>query len=278
MEGEGVEATMVHQFHPVADLFPLLTGEAFQQLVADIQKNGLREPILIDPEGRIIDGRNRYRACNRAGVEPRFVQWEGQGTLPEVALSLNLHRRHLNESQRAMVAARTAKWMEREALERQRQGRRDLGANCHQGQAGRSGEKAGGLLNVSRPSVMRAAKVLHHGCAKLIQLVDTGEMAVSAAARLASLGHENQEKALAERLVARPSWRDRLPALSAPVHRAGPGAFGVLGKDADQDRMLLWVETRALDFTIKTLKRRGLRYVQRRPAGSPRLPGNPGSD
>ena len=73
---------MVRQFHPVADLFPLLTGEVFQQLAADIKKNGLREPILLDPEGRIIDGRNRYRACNLAGVEPRFVQWEGEGRSP----------------------------------------------------------------------------------------------------------------------------------------------------------------------------------------------------
>lgn len=117
------------QFHPVADLFPLMTGEPFQQLVADIKKNGLREPILLGPEGLIMDGRNRFRACNLAGVEPRFVQWEGQGTLPEVALSLNLHRRHLNESQRAMVAARTARWMENEARDRQRQGRPNLGAN-----------------------------------------------------------------------------------------------------------------------------------------------------
>ena len=101
---------MVHQFHPVADLFPLLTGEAFQKLAADIKKNGLREPILLDPDGLIIDDRNRYRACALAGVEPRFVQWQGEGgTLPEVALSLNLHRRHLNESQRAMASARTAK-------------------------------------------------------------------------------------------------------------------------------------------------------------------------
>ena len=92
---------MVRQFHPVANLFPLLTGAAFQELAADIKKNGLREPILLDPEGRIIDGRNRYRACNLAGVKPRFVRWQGQGSIPEVALSLNLHRRHLNESQRA---------------------------------------------------------------------------------------------------------------------------------------------------------------------------------
>jgi hypothetical protein len=271
---------MVHQFHPVADLFPLLTGEAFQQLAADIKKNGLREPILLDREGRIIDGRNRYRACNLAGVEPLFVAWDGQGTLPEVALSLNLHRRHLNESQRAMVAARTVKWMENKALERQRQGRRDLGANLRQGQGGRSGEKAGGLLNVSRRSVVHAAKVLHHGCEKLIKLVDTGELAVSAAARLASLGHENQEKALAERaqqLAERPSRRGHLPPASAPVYRAGPGAFGVLGKDADEDRMLLWVETRALNFVIKTLKRRGLRYIERRPAANRRLPRNSGS-
>ena len=53
-----------------------------------------------------------------------------------------------------------------------------------------------------------------------------------------------------------------LPRLAAPVRRPCPGAFGVLRKDADNDRMLLWVETRVLNFTINTLKRRGLRCVQ----------------
>ena len=257
---------MTHQFHPVADLFPLLTGEAFQQLAADIQKNGLREPILLDPDGRIIDGRNRYRACNQAGVEPRFVQWEGQGALPEVALSLNLHRRHLNESQRAMVAARTAKWMEKDAAER-RGTRTDLRANLPGSQFGRARDKAGALVNVSPRSVTNAAKVLRQGCAKLIALVDAGELAVSAAARLASLGHEDQEKALAERarqLAGRTPRRGRLSPVPTPLHRAGAGAFGVLGKDADNGRILLWVEPCALSFTIKALKRRGLRYVQQR--------------
>ena len=64
------------EFHPVADLFPLLQGEAFQKLVADIQQNGLLEPILVDAERRIIDGRNRYLACLQAGVEPRFTEWQ----------------------------------------------------------------------------------------------------------------------------------------------------------------------------------------------------------
>src|SRR5437867_12260583 len=143
---------MVREFHPVADLFPLLTGEAFQELATDIKKNGLREPILLDPEGRIIDGRNRYRACNLAGVEPRFVQWDGEGALPEVALSLNLHRRHLNESQRAMVAARTAKWMKEDAAER-RGSRTDMVANLPPSQFGKTRDKAGALVNVSPRSV-----------------------------------------------------------------------------------------------------------------------------
>ena len=67
--------TQKREFHPVADLFPLLQGKAFRELVADIKANGLLEPIL--PLSMV--------------------------------LSRNLHRRHLNESQRALVAARLAR-------------------------------------------------------------------------------------------------------------------------------------------------------------------------
>ncbi len=109
-------------FHEVAAIFPLLEGVAFDELVADIRNHGLREPILLHPNGSIIDGRNRYRACFRAGVAPTFRTWAGPNStdaLVALVLSSNLHRRHLSESQRGMAAAKASEILKEEARKRQ---------------------------------------------------------------------------------------------------------------------------------------------------------------
>lgn len=93
-------------FHPTAELFPLLEGIELDDLAEDIRQRGLIEPILTY-NGAILDGRNRLTACEKVGVEPRFCEFTGDDPEDEV-ISRNLRRRHLNESQRAMVAARLA--------------------------------------------------------------------------------------------------------------------------------------------------------------------------
>ena len=96
-------------FHPVADIFPLIQGADFQAFCADVKANGLRVPIVLHADGRILDGRNRERACAATGVEAEYETWDGEpGSEVAYVLSLNLARRHLDESQRAMVAARLA--------------------------------------------------------------------------------------------------------------------------------------------------------------------------
>jgi hypothetical protein len=58
------------RFHPVADIFPMMNDREFTDLTTDIREHGLREPIWLHHDGRIIDGRNRWLACAEVGLEP----------------------------------------------------------------------------------------------------------------------------------------------------------------------------------------------------------------
>jgi hypothetical protein len=92
--------------HPIAEIFPMIEGTEFDDLVADIKANGLHEPI-VTYKGQILDGRNRYKACCLAGVEAKYTEYTGTDPAGYV-ISANLHRRHLTASQRAVIAERLA--------------------------------------------------------------------------------------------------------------------------------------------------------------------------
>lgn len=152
--------------HPLADIFPLLDDDGLRALAHDIGTHGLREDIVVY-QGKILDGRCRYRACEIAGVMPSVTQYAGDNPLAFV-VSHNLHRRHLNESQRAMVAARLA----------------DLQRGANQYSAGLPLGRAAKLMNVSERSAARAREVLVHGDRELVAVVESGNLTVAAAAAL----------------------------------------------------------------------------------------------
>src|SRR3978361_2285816 len=105
--------------HPVADLFPLLEGEEFTKLVEDIRENGLLDPITLSHDGtHLIDGRNRWRACQEALVDPNYTRLGSHYTEPliiDYIISKNLNRRHLDAGQRAMIGLDLMEHYEKEA-------------------------------------------------------------------------------------------------------------------------------------------------------------------
>jgi ParB-like chromosome segregation protein Spo0J len=96
------------KFHPLAGIFPLMEGAELDALVADIKARGLIERIIVY-DGAILDGRNRYRACLEAGVEPTIQRYEKGGLELQdpVAwvISRNLRRRHLTPDDKIKILA-----------------------------------------------------------------------------------------------------------------------------------------------------------------------------
>jgi len=181
------------KFHPIAEIFPLLEGPEFADLVADIAEYGQHEPIWLY-EGLILDGRNRYRACVELGLKPETCEYQGDD--PEAyVISMNLHRRHLNESQRAMCAARMAN-MERGGDRKSIQYNSDQTANWQFDRA-----SAADTFKVNERSVNRAAKVLHEATPDVIEATDKGHLPVSAAAKIVTEPPDFQDD-VAQRVTA----------------------------------------------------------------------------
>lgn len=167
------------KFHPFAEVFPLLEGDEFTWLVEDIKENGLQKVITLY-KGKVLDGRNRFLACQKAKVKPRYHKFDGDDAAAlTFVVSANMHRRHLTTSQRAMAAARIATLQS--------------GANQHS--EGVPIGTASEMVGASERSTLRARKVLDKGSKGLQKAVDSGEVPVSRAASVLDKPKRDQLKA-----------------------------------------------------------------------------------
>ena len=171
-------------FHPVANIFPLMTGAEYDALVSDIAEHGQREAIWLHTDGRIIDGRNRYRACCDLGLVPECKTWDGSGSLIAFVVSLNLHRRHLTSSQRAVVALDILPMLEAEARERQlatlKQNTDSQLVDYREN--GKSTEQAAAITGTNRQYVSDA-KTIARDAPDLLDGIRSGDTTITAAKR-----------------------------------------------------------------------------------------------
>lgn len=212
---------MQYEHHEFADLFPMMEGAQWGHFLADIEANGVQEPVWLFEE-KILDGRNRAKAallCEKILPTKEFIGTREQAL--SFVVSRNLHRRHLDESQRAMVGARLKPLFEAEAHQNQVASLKQNQSDTHTRSLSESEEspvlenlpkrvesvhahqKAAETVNVSTKSVQFADTVLKQGTPELVKAVETGQVAVSAAATVAkNVTKEEQQELVQQGPVA----------------------------------------------------------------------------
>jgi ParB-like chromosome segregation protein Spo0J len=187
-------------YHELCEkFFNPIEGPEFDELVADIKANGLRDKIVLH-QGKILDGRNRYRACIEAGVfkpssdsaahikdRQHFVVLPSNLDPAAFVFSKNVYRRHLKEDQRAYAAAMLADMRQGERTDR------EPSANLQKV----SQEEAAKVANVSTRSVASATKAIKTAEPDIVEAMKDGKLAVSAAAATADLDPKDQKEVAA---------------------------------------------------------------------------------
>jgi ParB-like chromosome segregation protein Spo0J len=216
-----------HITHPAADAFPLMDDESLKHLAADIKADGLMRPIVLladdkHPDGRILDGRNRYHACLLAGVEPRFRMYDGDTDANSLALYVareNLRRRNLSPVQAALCTRRLCK------LIRERKIR----------------ERVQSTLPIEANHV--AETVLGDGTPELIAAVECGDVPADLAVEMAK--HEPAEQRAMLEKLAKPEMVKAKPVGDASV------AIDLTGADLAALRALVFAGEASVHGIVK---------------------------
>lgn len=175
------------EVHPAANLFPLMTEDEYEGLKQDIAENGQREDIVVWC-GKLIDGRNRLRACEELQRQPSIAELDEDQDPWKYVISHNLHRRHLTTSQRAMVASKLATLKRVDTLKK---GNKKPDSSIElSGQ-----EDVAKMLSTSVASVKRAKTVIEHGSKELIDAVENREVTVSLAEKLCKACDDKKQQA-----------------------------------------------------------------------------------
>ena len=178
--------------HEFASVFPLMPEDQIRLLAADILIHGLHTPIMLHPDGRILDGRARQRACELINVTPTTAVWNGIGSPFVLLVHLNLKQRQLTVPQIALASGRIylqqPKTTDYEILLQQ-----DVAS----------------LMGISVSNVRRAIRILSEGVPELVSGVDHGTITIGTATEIVLLPADEQREVIASGTAATVAYRRR---------------------------------------------------------------------
>jgi protein gp37 len=191
-----------YEVHPAADVFPLIGDDELAALADDIKHQGLQEPIKLTADGlTLVDGRNRYRACDLLNIEPLFEKLPAYYTeqnILDYIVSANVRRRHMNPGQLAVAALALEPMYAAQAKEQQGK-RTDLLPTLVKGDPIHAGAEAAKAVGAKTSTVIQA-KAVQRDAPHLIDKVKSGEMTLNEA-----------DKERKKDVAARPKVSDPIP-------------------------------------------------------------------
>lgn len=225
--------------HEAANILPMMGEAEFAAFMADIEDNGLREPIIVY-KGKILDGRHRYKACLELSIDPDLLKLDdhdiGHDPIAYVK-SVNLWRRHLTDGQRAMVAVESEK-MYAAALKGKEKARKTGGDSCTGAivPSGTAAEKAAFESGVSARSVASAKKVVNEGAKQVADAVRSGQVSVKVAEKLVRTVPDKHEQAAIIKEAVKADKPDKAihaavaPRNPAPIYTISDNAIDVVNR------------------------------------------------
>lgn len=153
------------------NIFPEASEEDFNRLLEDIRNNGFdqSQPVIVYG-GAILDGWNRYRACQALGISPAIKTFDGdQAAALRLVMRTN-KRRNLNKGQWATIAVEAEDVLAVIAVQVEKERREKQAATQSEpivqkiaqqpsGMETRTVSKAAELFNTNRSYINQAAKV-----------------------------------------------------------------------------------------------------------------------
>lgn len=193
------------------DLLPPLTSEEYKQLEKNIVENGFdRNFPIMEWQGFIVDGHNRYDICKKHNIEPIIgtLAYKTKEEVMEWMLDIQLGRRNLTPIQKIAITEKYRPIYEKQAKENQRLSGVEYGNGgtkvmvnlpqpLSQGSRERNpttSEKLASIANVSEKTYRMGAKILNSNNEKLKQEVLSGEKSINAGYKELTGKKENKKE------------------------------------------------------------------------------------